>query len=230
MAERNKVLVALINYFKQKGRVLDLQEYSRETDTPVRIQTIKDVFGSWKKMENIIMANENGRAKGGTNVNELVREVVAAEQAARDSWTEASENQDVKARREAEAQVVAEILAKNAATPEGANANKIAIGGKLPQEQQDYSAMGATVKTDPVTGEQTVVDTQPELVETAVLENPKTPTEIRDAVAAEGVNTGATPTGKATAGGSTGQPSTDTVNALGANSKSSEVKTPVAKT
>ena len=176
------------------------------------------------------MATENGRAENSTDVDNMLFEAGKAAEAARTQWIEASENQDVKSRREAEAQVVAEILAKNAATPEGANANKLAIGGKLPQEQQDFTAMGATVKTDPTTLEQTVVDTQPELVETAVLENPKTPTEIRDAVAAEGVSSTTTPVGKATAGGSTGQPSTDTVNALGADSKATEVKTPVAKT
>lgn len=230
MAERNKVLVALIEYFKQKGRVLDIQEYSRETDTPVRVQTIKEVFGSWKKMEIIIMATENGRAESSTDIDKMLFEAGKAAEEARQSWIEASENQDVKARREAEAQFVAEKLTANAATPEGANANKIAIGGKLPQEQQDYTAMGATVKTDPATLEQTVVDVEPELVETAVLENPKTPTEIRDAVAADGIRTAAAPVGKATAGGSTGQPSTDTVNALGADSKTNEVKTPVAKT
>jgi hypothetical protein len=222
MLNRNKVLVALLKYFEQKGRVLSPQEYARETDTPVRIQAIKEVFGSWKKMEIIIMATQNGRAESRTNVNELIRQRGAAEQAKVDQWVEASENQDVKARREAEAQVVAEVLAKNAATPEGANANKIAIGGKLPAEQQDFTAMGATVKTDPATLEQTVVDTKPEVV-TPALDNPKTPQEIRDAIAAEGVSGGSIPVGKATAGGSSGQPSKDTVNALGGDTAADDV-------
>jgi hypothetical protein len=216
MLNRNKVLIALIKYFKEKGRVLSVQEYSREADTPVRIQAIKEVFGSWKKMETIIMATENGRAESRLNVDEMIRERGAAQQAASEQWKEASENQDVKARREAEAQAVAEILARNAATPEGANANKVAIGGKLPQEQQDYSAMGATVQTDPQTLEQTVVDVEPEIVTTAN-EDPRTPYELRDAVAADGVKTGSVPVGTATAGGSTGQASTDTVDALGAD-------------
>lgn len=222
MLNRNKVLKALINYFEQKGRVLNIQEYSRETDTPVRIQAIKELFGTWKKMEIIIMATQNGRAASRTNVDELIRERGAAEQAKVSQWVEASENQDVKMRREGEAQFVAEVLAKNAATPEGANANKLAIGGKLPQEQQDFSAMGATVVTDPKTLEQTVVDTKPEVI-TPALDNPKTPQEIRDAIAAEGVVAGAPAVGKATAGGSSGQPSTDTVNALGGDTTADDV-------
>lgn len=224
MLDRSKVLPALIKYFKLKGRVLSAQEYSREADTPVRIQSIKEIFGSWKRMENIIMATENGRPKARTNVDALIRERGAAEQEAAAQWKEASENQDVKARREGEAQVVAEILAKNAATPQGANANKLAIGGKLPQEQQDFSAMGATVETDPQTLEQKVVDTQPEIVNPS-LDNPKTPQEIRDAIAAEGVNTGTVPVGTATAGGSTGEASKDTVNALGGDTKKDDVST-----
>ena len=222
MLDRSKVLKALIKYFAQKGRVLTVQEYSREADTPVRIQSIKETFGSWKRMENIIMATENGRREARTNVNDLIRQRGETEQAAAAQWKEASENQDVKARREAEAQVVAEVLAKNAATPEGANANKIAIGGKLAQEQQDFTAMGATVKTDPATLEQTVVDTKPEVVDPK-LDNPKTPQEIRDAIAAEGVQGGAPAVGTATAGGSSGEASQDTVNALGGDTKKDDV-------
>lgn len=224
MENRSRVLKALMKYFKEKGSVLSVQEYSRETDTPVRIQTIKEIFGSWKRMETIIMATENGRAPNRTNVNDLIRQRGAAEQEAVNQWTEASENQDVKARREGEAQVVAEELAKNAATPQGANANKIAIGGKLPQEQQDFSAMGATVVTNPDNLEQTVVDVAPEKV-TPALDNPKTPQEIRDAIAADKVKTGSVSVGKATAGGSTGQPSIDTVNAISTDAKDNDVKT-----
>jgi hypothetical protein len=213
MLNRNKVLVALIKYFNKKGRVLTIQEYARETDTPVRVQEIRPLFGSWKKMERLIMADEKAP---NLNVDELIRARAEAQQAANEQWRQASENQDEKARREAEAQFVAEVLARNAATPEGANANKVAIGGKLPQEQQDYSAMGATVATDPANAEQTVIDTQPEVPVTGN-SDPKTPYELRDAAAAEGVKTGSVPVGTATAGGGTGTASVDTADALGAD-------------
>lgn len=220
MVNRSKVLLALINYFERKGRVLSPQEYARETDTPVRVQTIKQVFGTWTRMEKLIMAEEKAPASNGLNVDALLKARNDAANEAAKQWREASENQDVKARREAEAQAVAEVLARNAATPEGANANKLAIGGKLPHEQQDFSALGATVNTDPASLEQTVVDTKPE-VPTTANEDPKTPYELRDAVAAEGISGGSPAVGTATAGGSTGAASTATADALGADTADS---------
>ena len=204
MQNRQKILRALIKFFEDKGRVLSYQEYAQEPDTPVRVQTVKQVFGSWAKMEKLIMPNDN--KSSGLNVDALIEA----------RWKEASENQDKKAQREAEAQVVAETLARNAATPEGANANKIAIGGKLAHEQQDYSAMGTTVKVDPATLTQTVVDPKPEIVEASVSDDPKTPLELRNAVAMEGkISGGDAPVDTSTAGGSTGEASVATTDALG---------------
>lgn len=214
MQNRQKILRALIKFFEDKGRVLSYQEYAQEPDTPVRVQTVKQVFGSWAKMEKLIMPNDN--KSSGLNVDALIeaRNKQAYEAAAQ--WKEASENQDKKAQREAEAQVVAETLARNAATPEGANANKIAIGGKLAHEQQDYSAMGTTVKVDPATLTQTVVDPKPEIVEASVSDDPKTPLELRNAVAMSGkVSGGDAPVDTSTAGGSTGEASIATTDALG---------------
>lgn len=215
---RNKILLALIKYFEDKGRVLTIQEYSRETDTPVRVQLIKQAFGSWTKMEKLMMTKDNkASATNGINVDQVIAARNKAEYDAAAQWKEASENQDKKARKEAEAQVVAETLARNAATPEGANANKIAIGGKLPSEQQDYSAMGATVEVKPGSLEQVVVDPQPEIVELARAEDGgKTPAELRDLVAADAaVANGSVPVDKSTAGGSTGEASIATIAALG---------------
>ena len=215
MANRTEALEQLRYYFNEKGRVLNSYEYAHETDTPISFRQVEAYFGTWKRVEKLLMADrDNGGAE--TDVMSVIRARNDAAQAAAEQWKQASENQDVKARREAEAQAVAEVLARNAATPEGANANKIAIGGKLPGEQQNYAAMGATVRTDPETLEQTVVDTKPE-VPTTANEDPRTPYELRDAVAAEGVEGGTLPVGTATAGGSTGEASTDTVNALGAD-------------
>jgi len=216
MASRTEVLETLTKYFETKGRVLTSQEYAHETDTPIRIQQVNAFFGSWKRLERLLMA-DNANDGAATDIDAVLRARNEAAAAAQAQWQEASENQDVKARREAEAQYVAEIYARNAATPEGANANKVAIGGKLPQEQQDYRSMGALTVDVKETGEQVIVNTEPE-VPTTSNEDPRTPQELRDAVAAENdVKTGSAKVDTSTAGGSTGQASTDTVDALGAD-------------
>src|SRR6476646_8400585 len=145
MVQRTKAIDSLNSYFKTKGRVLTSQEYSRETDTPIRIQQVRNIFGSWNRMEKLLMARDKRTAEAPiTDVNEVINARNEAAYEAAKMWREASENQDAKARREAEAQVVAEKLALNAATPEGANANKLAIGGPLPKEQADFTTRGTT--------------------------------------------------------------------------------------
>lgn len=224
MANRTKVLETLRDYFNTKGRVLTAQEYSRETDTPVRIQQIRNIFGCWNRMEKLIMARERRGSDAPTNVNDIIAERNKALNDARNQWIEASENQDAKAVREAEAQVVAEKIALNASTPEGANANKIAIGGPLPAEQQQLHRMGATVEVDPQTREQKPVDVVP-AAETVVNADPRTPLELKNAVAAgELTQTGTVEVGTATSGGSQGQPSVATVQALGGTDESEDVK------
>jgi len=215
MANRKKVLETLDLYFKTKGRVLRPQEYARETDTPIRLQQVRNIFGTWNRMEKLLMARDRLDQDAITDVNEVIAARNRALNEARLQWIEASENQDAKALREAQAQYVAEKLAANAATPEGANANKIAIGGPLPSEQPDFDKLGATVNTDPATKEQTVVDPEPEIV-SEVVDDPRTPAELRAAVAAADVTkTGNVKTGNATDGGSQGQASIATVAALG---------------
>lgn len=162
---------------------------------------------------------ERGNSDQITDVNEVIAARNKELNDAAKQWREASENQDKKALREAEAQHIAEVLALNAATPEGANANKLAIGGPLPSEQPQLHRMGATVKVDPVTREQTVVDTNPEVISVTVDNDPAeggmTPTELRDAVAAQGlVSSGDVKVGHATDGGSQGTASIATVGAL----------------
>ena len=172
------------------------------------------------------MTNEN---KNSLNTDAVLAENNKAAYDAAEQWKAASENQDKKALKEAEAQVVAEKLAANAATPEGANANKIAIGGKLPSEQQDYSAMGATVVVDPKNLEQKVVDPEPEMLGFAVEKDGKTPQALRDAVAADAaVKSGDVPADKSTAGGSTGEASIATVAAIG-DAEKADTKSTVAK-
>ncbi len=153
------------------------------------------------------MARETrGESDAITNVNEVIAARDKALYDAAAQWREASENQNAKALREAEAQHIAEVLALNAATPEGANANKLAIGGPLPSEQAQLHRMGATVNVDPATREQTVVDVEPEIVDPALDADPEdggmTPTQLRDAVARKGaVGTSGVNVGHATDGG-----------------------------
>lgn len=214
MLNRSRAQIALRKYFEEKGRVLTFEEYARQTDTPIRVQSIKPLFGSWARMETLMT---NDKPVNSLDVDAHLAEINKVTYDAENAWKAASENQDKKALKEAQAQVIAEKLALNAATPEGANANKLAIGGKLPSEQQDFSAMGATVVVDPKTLEQTIVDVQPEMVAPAfdgVLSG-KTPAEMRNAVAAdEAVKDGKVPVDKSTAGGSTGEASIATVAAL----------------
>ena len=144
MANRTKVIETLKQYFDNKGRVLSVQEYSRETDTPIRIQQVRNIFGSWNKLEKLLMARELRTAPDViTDVNDVIAARNKALYEESKQWREASENQDAKALREAEAQHIAEVLANNAGTAQGANANKLAIGGPLPSEQQQLHRMGS---------------------------------------------------------------------------------------
>ena len=95
MLSKSKVHIALKKYFDQKGRVLSPQEYARETDTPVRVQSIKALFGSWTKMEKLIMADEKARSSNGLNVDALIKERNAAAFEAARQWKEAGENQRI---------------------------------------------------------------------------------------------------------------------------------------
>lgn len=144
---KHKILLALIKYFEEKGRVLTIQEYSRETDTPVRVQSIKEAFGSWTKMEKSIMNLDNkASSSSGINVDQVIADRNKAAYDAAVQWREASEDQEEKAAREAEAQVVAETLARNAATPEGANANKIAAVVQTPEAKKVVEATATPKK------------------------------------------------------------------------------------
>lgn len=217
MTKRTKTIDVLIEYFDKKGRVLTAQEYTREDDTPIRFQQIRQMFGSWGRMEKILMARREFRDSDEpiTNVNEVIAERNKAQLAAEKAWKEASENQDKKVAREAEAQVVAEKLAANAATPEGANANKIAIGGPLPHEQPQYELRGATVNIDPATRERTVVDPEPELMDKGVEGEVEAGDSFETAKAKAQAKQAAPKVGHATDGGTSATPSVATAAALG---------------
>lgn len=215
MTKRTKAIEALEKYFEEKGRVLTAQEYIREEDTPIRFQQVRLMFGSWPKMEKIIMARENADNNAFSDVDDIIRQNNQRQADVEAKWKEASENQEAKAEREAEAQVVAEKLAANAATAEGANANKLAIGGPLPSEQPRFELRGATVTIDPATAERTVVDPEPEIV------GPELGDEVEAGDTFEAIKRkveakkAAPKVGKATDGGSSGTPSVAEASALG---------------
>lgn len=223
MSKRNEAYVQLKTYFEEKGRVLTAQEYSRETDTPIRFRVLKNLFGSWSQVERLM--RREFREDNGPETD--IAEVLAARNnkinEAQDIWVQASENQDKKSAREAEAQALGEKLALNASTPEGANANKIAIGGPLPEEQAKLERMGATVNINPVTMERAVADPNAKTIDPmngVASVTGKTPVELvvaaREELAAADVKVG-----HATDGGSQGSAS---VAALG------DGKTTTAKT
>ena len=212
MTQRTKAIDTLKEYFDKKGRVLTAQEYVREKDTPIRFQIVKNMFGGWGRMEKIVMARDNNNGAI-TDVDEVIRLRNEKQLAFEQQWKDASENQEAKMKREQEAKKVAEKNARMAATPEGANAYKIAVGGPLPSEQPKLERVGGTVNIDPVTLERTVVDVQPE----KVLEDLKEETEAEDAdkigktqeeIKAEvEPKTGSVKTGTATSGEAKGTPS-----------------------
>jgi len=178
-------------------------------------------------MEKLLMARDKRTAEAPiTDVNEVINARNEAAYEAAKMWREASENQDAKARREAEAQVVAEKLALNAATPEGANANKLAIGGPLPKEQADFTTRGTTVQVDNNTLEQVVVDPQPEViaVDGTVDDGEVTGKTHEQLKAMVDADTGTIPVGHETDGGSTGEAAVSTVAALGGTSDSKDAK------
>ncbi len=124
MANRAKVLETLDQYFETKGRVLKQQEYIREVNPPIRLQQIRNIFGCWNTMEKLLMARRQRDEDAITDVSQVLEARNRAANEERQRWIEASENQDAKAEREAQAQYVAEQLARNAATADGAVAGE----------------------------------------------------------------------------------------------------------
>lgn len=221
MSRNTKAIETLRTYFEQKGRVMSAQEYSRQTDTPIRLQVLRAMFGSWNKVEKLVMARTASDAI--TDIDDVLAARNRAASEADAQWRAASENQDKKAEREAAANALATKLALNAATPEGANANKIAIGGPLPQEQPKFERLGATVNIDPSTGSREIVDPQPEEVKVLGLdiETGRTPKEL-EAAAAENLKGGTVDVADDTSGGSQGSASIATVAALGGGDEGSD--------
>lgn len=132
MSQRSKAVELLSEYFEKKGEILNPVQYKQETDTPIRLGAVKRTFGTWSRMEKIVRAfdarNKN-RPEPITNAREVIDQVnrEAAEKEA--LLRSIGEDVDQKVQREAAARAQIETDALNAATPEGARANKIRKGG-----------------------------------------------------------------------------------------------------
>jgi hypothetical protein len=51
---RMKIINQLGEYFQKKGKYLDLDEYNKQSDAPIRAQMVKRVFNSWSRMMTMV--------------------------------------------------------------------------------------------------------------------------------------------------------------------------------
>lgn len=49
-----KIINQLGEYFQKKGKYLDLDEYNKQSDAPIRAQMVKRVFNSWSRMMTMV--------------------------------------------------------------------------------------------------------------------------------------------------------------------------------
>tara|TARA_Y100001938_G_scaffold25203_1_gene33428 strand:+ start:648 stop:908 length:261 start_codon:yes stop_codon:yes gene_type:complete len=51
---RMKIINQLGEYFQKKGKYLELDEYNKQSDVPIRGQMVKRVFNSWSRMMTMV--------------------------------------------------------------------------------------------------------------------------------------------------------------------------------
>lgn len=107
----------LVGYFKTKGRVLKAQEYSLEMDTPIRIQQIRNIYGSWNTMEKLIMARLRSNRPAITDVNDVIAARNRADEEQRLEVQKAGEDQEEKASSQLQKDYDAELAAIAAINP-----------------------------------------------------------------------------------------------------------------
>ena len=49
-----KIINQLGEYFQKKGKYLELDEYNKQSDVPIRGQMVKRVFNSWSRMMTMV--------------------------------------------------------------------------------------------------------------------------------------------------------------------------------
>ncbi len=48
------IINQLGEYFQKKGKYLELDEYNKQSDAPIRAQMVKRVFNSWSRMMTMV--------------------------------------------------------------------------------------------------------------------------------------------------------------------------------
>ena len=51
---RMRIINQLGEYFQKKGKYLELDEYNKQSDAPIRAQMVKRVFNSWSRMMTMV--------------------------------------------------------------------------------------------------------------------------------------------------------------------------------
>ena len=49
-----RIINQLGEYFQKKGKYLELDEYNKQSDAPIRAQMVKRVFNSWSRMMTMV--------------------------------------------------------------------------------------------------------------------------------------------------------------------------------
>ncbi len=131
MSQRTKTIETLSEYFETKGGILNPKQYKLEKDTPIRLEAIKKIFGTWSRMEKIVRALDarNKNRPEPTNARKILAEVNKAAAEHEALIRSIGEDIEQKTAREEAARAQTEADALNAATPEGARENKIRKGG-----------------------------------------------------------------------------------------------------
>ena len=118
-----------MDYFKTKGRVLKAQEYSLEMDTPIRIQQIRNIYGSWNTMEKLIMVRLRSNRPATTDVDEVIAVRNKADEEQRLAVQQAGEDQEEKTARQADYE--AELAAVAAINPPSLKASEEKVEEKV---------------------------------------------------------------------------------------------------
>jgi hypothetical protein len=79
MTQRTKVVNLLTDYFETKGGVMTLREYDKQGDAPIRSMRVRQIFGSWNRMENIVRKADSRNSKPEnfvplTDIDEVIAE------------------------------------------------------------------------------------------------------------------------------------------------------------
>jgi hypothetical protein len=132
--QRSRTAQILGEYFESKGGVLTQKEYRKEKDTPIRLESVKKVFGNWSRMEKIVAKRgfniRNDNKPGPDNDSRKLIFAANNEAAQREALLRSvGEDVEQKTAREEAARAQIEADALNAKTPEGARENKVRKGG-----------------------------------------------------------------------------------------------------